>query len=62
MQAVVEALETAQTIKGVPAVIVAHTVKGRGVSFMENNPVWHGKAPNAEQTEQALTEIRGGLK
>ena len=62
MQAVVEALETAQTIKGVPTVIVAHTVKGRGVSFMENNPAWHGKAPNAEQTEQALTEIRGGLK
>jgi transketolase len=62
MQAVVDALETALTIKGEPTIIIAHTVKGRGVSFMENNPVWHGKAPNAEQTEQAMTEIRGGLK
>jgi transketolase len=62
MQAVVDALETALTIKGEPTIIIAHTVKGRGVSFMENNPAWHGKAPNAEQTEQAMTEIRGGLK
>lgn len=62
MQAVVDALETALTIKGEPTVIVAHTIKGRGVSFMENNPAWHGKAPNREQTEQALAEICGGLK
>lgn len=62
MGAVVAALEKAMTIKGEPTVIVARTVKGRGVSFMENNPVWHGKAPNAEQTVQALEEIRGGLK
>ena len=62
MQSVVDALETALTIKGEPTVIVARTVKGRGVSFMENNPAWHGKAPNAAQTEQAMSEIRGGLK
>jgi transketolase len=62
MASVVEALETAKTIKGEPTVIVARTVKGRGVSFMENNPAWHGKAPNAEQTAQALEEIRSGLK
>lgn len=62
MQAVVDALEHALTIKDEPTVIVAHTVKGRGVSFMENKPAWHGKAPNPEQTEQALAEIRGGLK
>ncbi|HSV86128.1 MAG TPA: transketolase [Levilinea sp.] len=62
MQAVVDALETALTIKGEPTAIVAHTIKGRGVSFMENNPTWHGKAPNREQTEQALAEIYGGLK
>lgn len=62
MQIVVDALETALTIKGVPTIIVARTIKGRGVSFMENNPTWHGKAPNADQTEQAMTEIRGGLK
>jgi transketolase len=61
MQAVVEAMDTALSIKGEPTVIVANTVKGRGVSFMENNPAWHGKAPNAEQTAQALAEIRAGL-
>lgn len=62
MQSVVNTLETALTVKGKPTVIVAHTVKGRGVSFMENNPAWHGKAPDQAQTEQAMAEIRGGLK
>jgi transketolase len=62
MKAVVEALEFAKTVKGIPTVIVAKTVKGRGVSFMENVPAWHGKAPDASQTEQAFMEIRGGLK
>lgn len=62
MQAVVDALETAQANRGGPVVIVARTVKGRGVSFMENNPAWHGKAPDAEQTRQAIAEIWGGLK
>lgn len=42
---------------GKPTVIVAKTVKGKGVSFMENNAGWHGSAPNAEQTAQALAEI-----
>ncbi|RMF01793.1 MAG: transketolase [Chloroflexi bacterium] len=59
MQQIVEALETAPTIKGVPTIIIAATVKGKGVSFMENVPAWHGKAPNAEQTQIALAEIRG---
>jgi transketolase len=62
MTEIVDALETALTIKGKPTVIIAHTVKGKGVSFMEDEPQWHGKAPNAEQTEQALREIRGGLR
>jgi transketolase len=47
----------AQSIKGKPSVLIAHTVKGKGVSFMENNVDFHGKAPNAEQVEQALKEI-----
>jgi transketolase len=38
-------------------VIIAHTVKGKGVSFMENNPAFHGKAPNLEERERALAEI-----
>jgi transketolase len=57
MEEVVSALEKAKTIKGKPTIIVARTVKGKGVSFMENVAVWHGKAPSAEQREQALEEI-----
>jgi transketolase len=41
----------------VPVVVVAYTVKGRGVSFMEGDAGWHGKAPNAEQTAAALAEL-----
>ncbi|RME43948.1 MAG: transketolase [Caldilineae bacterium] len=59
MGEIVNALETAKTIKGVPTIIIAHTIKGKGVSFMENVPAWHGKAPNDEQTKLALAEIRG---
>ena len=52
-----QALEHAKKIKGQPTVIIAHTVKGKGVSFMENNPAFHGKAPTPEQLEQALREL-----
>jgi transketolase len=55
---VLAALDEAAATKGKPTVIVAHTIKGKGVSFMENALDWHGKAPNAEQAEQALKEIR----
>ena len=44
-----------------PTIIVAHTIKGKGVSFMENNYAWHGAAPNQEQYEQAMEEL-GGLE
>ena len=54
---VLDALEEAKTIKGKPTAIIAATVKGKGVSFMENNPDFHGKAPNKEQLEQALKEL-----
>jgi transketolase len=40
-----------------PSVIVCKTVKGKGVSFMENNADWHGAAPNADQVRQALAEL-----
>ncbi len=56
---ILEALETARKTKGKPVIIIAHTIKGKGVSFMENNPDWHGKAPNEKETEQALREIEG---
>lgn len=47
----------AQETKGQPSMIIAHTVKGKGVSFMENNPSWHGVAPTKEQWESALAEL-----
>ena len=54
---VLGALDEAGKTKGSPTAIIAHTVKGKGVSFMENNPDFHGKAPNKEQLAQALEEI-----
>jgi len=53
----IDAFEKVKTIKGQPTAIIAHTVKGKGVSFMENNPDFHGKAPDAEQVELALKEL-----
>ena len=44
---------------GAPHAVIAETVKGKGVSFMENQAGWHGKAPNAEQLEEALAELAG---
>jgi len=49
--------EEAKTIKGKPTAIIAHTIKGKGVSFMENNLEFHGKAPTAEEAERALKEL-----
>lgn len=54
---VVEALQEARTTRGQPTVIIAKTVKGKGVSFMENNASFHGKAPNKEQYEIAMKEL-----
>jgi transketolase len=55
------AFDEAKTVKGQPTVILAATVKGKGVSFMENNAGWHGKAPNAEQYEQAKAELNAKI-
>ncbi|NLC97272.1 MAG: transketolase [Erysipelotrichaceae bacterium] len=52
-----EAFKEAKELKGKPTLILAKTVKGKGVSFMENNYAWHGVAPNQEQLEQALKEV-----
>jgi transketolase len=57
LKQVYDALTKAPEIKGRPTVIIAHTIKGKGVSFMENNVDFHGKAPNAEQLEKALKEL-----
>ena len=53
----IDALNQAKLIKGQPTIIIAHTIKGKGVSFMENNLDFHGKAPNAEEVEIALKEL-----
>lgn len=57
MAEILQAFETAKVTKGKPTAIIAKTVKGKGVSFMENNAKWHGKAPNDEECEKALLEL-----
>ena len=55
------AYAVAKTVKGKPTAIVANTVKGKGVSYMENQVSWHGAAPNDEQYEQAIAELKAAL-
>ena len=57
IEEILNAFEEAKTVKGKPTVIVAKTVKGKGVSFMENQASWHGKAPNEVQYNQAKAEL-----
>ncbi len=59
--ALVKALEAARACKGKPTMILLHTLKGKGVSFMEGVYGWHGKAPNDEQYEQAKAEVEAHL-
>jgi len=54
-----EAFAQFGTKKGKPFVIIAHTIKGKGISFMEGEAKWHGKAPNNEQLKEALAELGG---
>ena len=60
LEEIKNALDAAKEVKGRPTAIIAKTVKGKGVSFMENQASWHGAAPNAEQRLQALSELKGG--
>lgn len=55
-----KALDEAETVRDRPTFIVAHTVKGKGVSFMENDPEWHGKAPKPAEAIRGIREILGG--
>lgn len=57
-----DAFTEADSVEGKPVVIVQKSVKGKGVSFMENQVSWHGSAPNAEQYEQAMSELEETLK
>lgn len=58
IEQIIKALETAKTIKEKPTAIIAKTIKGKGVSFMENQAGWHGKAPNEEEYKKALKELK----
>ena len=56
-QAIVDALEESERVKGKPTLILCHTIKGKGVSFMEGKWEWHGKAPNRDEGQKAIEEI-----
>lgn len=61
-QEIIEAIEKAKQFKGKPTVIVAETIKGKGVSFMENKAGWHGTAPSEEERNSAIAELNEYLK
>lgn len=54
----IQTIETAKTLTDKPVVIIAKTIPGKGVSFMENNYIWHGKPPDAEQAAKAMEELK----
>ena len=56
---IVDALDEAEMVTDRPTIVIARTIKGKGVSFMELDPSWHGKAPKPEEAERALAELRG---
>lgn len=58
IEEIVHSFDTARQKKGMPTAIIANTIKGKGVSFMENQVDWHGKAPNQEQYEEAINELK----
>ena len=61
MREIINRLEEARHFRGLPTVIIAHTIKGRGVSFMEHNNDWHSKRPSRDQYEQAMAELGGRI-
>jgi transketolase len=58
MEQILRAVDQARVMKGKPTMIIANTVKGKGVSFMEHQIAWHGAAPNKDQADKALQELR----
>ncbi len=59
IEEIISAFDVAKNVKGQPVCIVAKTIKGKGISFMEDQAGWHGKAPNEEQYNQAIKELGG---
>ena len=62
MEQLKKAFDEAKTVKGKPVAIIARTLKGKGISFMENKASWHGKAPNDEEFSQAMKELDEATK
>lgn len=58
IEEIIKAFEVAQNVKGKPTCIIAKTIKGKGISFMENQAGWHGKAPNKEEYEEAIRQLK----
>jgi transketolase len=61
IRALTEVLSTLPFTEGKPSVVIAKTIKGKGISFMENNPKWHHCVPNDQQYEQAQQELKARL-
>lgn len=62
MEQLIKAFDEAKTVKGKPVAVIARTLKGKGVSFMENKASWHGKAPNDEEFSQAMKALDEATK
>jgi transketolase len=60
MAAILAALDAATEVRGKPSIIIAHTTKGKGVSFMKGKSAWHGRVPDWEELELALSELECG--
>lgn len=58
IEALIKVFDSVKHTKDMPSVVIAHTIKGKGVSFMEGKAEWHGKAPNQEQYEEAVNELK----
>ena len=61
IEQLIDSFDVAKMTKGMPTAIIAKTVKGKGVSFMENKAEWHGIAPNEEQFKMAIEELEKGI-
>ena len=61
IESIIDAFTTAKQTKGKPTIIIAKTVKGKGVSFMENQVSWHGKSPSEEEYNKAIEELNSAM-
>jgi transketolase len=62
LEKLADAFEKAKSIKGKPVLVLANTIKGKGVSFFENDVQWHGHVPSEEQFQKATAELENTLK